>query len=283
MPGVSTNMLMPGVSTNMQMRGVSTPSMPGVSTNMQMPGVSTNMLMPGVSTNMLMPGLSTNMLMPGVSTPSMPGVSTNMQMPGVSTNIQMPGVSTNIQMPGVSTPSMLGVSTNMLMPSVSTNMTGISTNMLMPSVSTNMVGVSTNMAGVSIPGISKLLVQPVSIVTLDIPVSAGSTKIDITPPVGTVIGSIVLIKDNINSEVSTVVGFGSILLNKPLVNSYSKGSQIFIYSSNVNISEVLEQSKKNNNATQIGGNSQRELNAFNNSTIYGSALSRSYQKDYNSR
>jgi hypothetical protein len=62
--------------------------------------------------------------------------------------------------------------------------------------------------------------------TLLVAVSSGTTRLEVASTAGFTIGDLIRISDGIHSEVGTIVGFGSIILQDPLVNSYNAGASI---------------------------------------------------------
>lgn len=69
---------------------------------------------------------------------------------------------------------------------------------------------------VSSPGHTFLLVA----------VSAGTVRLEVPSNDGFAIGDLIRISDGTHSEIGTIVGFGSIILQNPLTNSYEAGSTI---------------------------------------------------------
>jgi hypothetical protein len=67
-----------------------------------------------------------------------------------------------------------------------------------------------------VPGHASLLVA----------VSAGTIRLEVSSTVGFAVGDLIRISDGTNSEVGVVVGFGSIILQDPLRNSYGAGASI---------------------------------------------------------
>jgi len=82
-------------------------------------------------------------------------------------------------------------------------------------------------------------------VSIKDPITAGSMKIDVKFPTGSVtIGDVLLISSPTGtiggySETVTITGLGSVYISQPLKYSYPIGSLIYIYSSNTTISEIL--------------------------------------------
>jgi hypothetical protein len=67
-----------------------------------------------------------------------------------------------------------------------------------------------------IPGHTSLLVA----------VIAGTIRLEVTSTEGFAIGDLIRISDGVHSEIGVVVGFGSIILQDPLANSYGAGASI---------------------------------------------------------
>jgi len=75
--------------------------------------------------------------------------------------------------------------------------------------------------------------KPIAVIVLNYSIYPGSVKLDITVPSNIIIGSYVVINPNTNiEEIRKIIGFGSIILDSPLLYSHPIGTIINIYSPN---------------------------------------------------